>query len=40
MPDIIMKYKVSEKVFENIENIWLYTFETWSVQQADRYVQL
>ena len=40
MSDIIMNYKVSEKVFENIENIWLYTFETWSVQQADRYVQL
>ena len=35
-----MKYKISEKAFEDIENIWLYTPETWSVQQADRYYNL
>ena len=35
-----MKYKISEKAFEDIENIWLYTVETWSVQQADRYYNL
>ena len=35
-----MKYKISEKAFEDIENIWLYTMETWSVQQADRYYNL
>ncbi|MPM07957.1 Toxin ParE1 [bioreactor metagenome] len=31
-----MKYSISEKAFEDIENIWLYTVETWSVEQADR----
>ena len=35
-----MKYKISEKAFEDIENIWLYTMETWSIQQADRYYNL
>jgi len=35
-----MKYKISEKAFEDIENIWLYTVETWSAQQADRYYNL
>jgi len=42
MPSIYytMKYRISEKAFEDIENIWLYTFETWSVQQADRYYNL
>ena len=42
MPNIYytMKYKISEKAFEDIENIWLYTVETWSVQQADRYYNL
>ena len=42
MPNIYctMKYRISEKAFEDIENIWLYTVETWSVQQADRYYNL
>ena len=35
-----MKYKISEKAFEDIENIWFYTKETWSVKQADRYYNL
>ena len=35
-----MKYKISEKAFEDIENIWLYTVATWSAQQADRYYNL
>ncbi len=35
-----MKYKISVKAFEDIENIWLYTFENWSLEQADRYVNL
>lgn len=25
---------------EDIENIWLYTFENWSLEQADRYINV
>jgi toxin ParE1/3/4 len=35
-----MKFEISEKAFEDIENIWLYTIENWSVEQADRYYNL
>ena len=35
-----MQYKISEKAFEDIEDIWFYTMETWSIQQADRYYNL
>lgn len=35
-----MIYKISVKASEDIENIWLYTFENWSQEQADRYINL
>lgn len=35
-----MGYKISVKAAEDIENIWLYTFENWSLEQADRYLDL
>lgn len=35
-----MKYIISEKANEDIENIWLYTYENWSQEQADRYYNL
>lgn len=35
-----MKYKISQKASQDIENIWLYTFENWSIKQADRYYDL
>lgn len=35
-----MIYKISVKASEDIENVWLYTFEHWSLEQADRYVNL
>lgn len=35
-----MTYKISNKAQIDIENIWLYTFETWSIEQADRYYNL
>jgi toxin ParE1/3/4 len=35
-----MKFEISEKAFEDIENIWLYTVQTWSAEQADRYYNL
>jgi toxin ParE1/3/4 len=35
-----MKYKISLLAKQDLENIWLYTFETWSNEQADRYLNL
>jgi toxin ParE1/3/4 len=35
-----MNYKISVKASEDIETIWLYTLENWSLEQADRYVNL
>ena len=35
-----MKYKISIKANEDIEEIWLYTTQTWSISQADRYFNL
>ena len=34
------KYIISEKAIHDLENIWLYTFENWSPEQADRYYNL
>ena len=33
-------YIISEKALEDINNIWIYTAENWSVEQADRYYNL
>ncbi|OYU78904.1 MAG: plasmid stabilization protein [Flavobacterium sp. BFFFF1] len=35
-----MNYILSKKASEDLENIWLYTFENWSRDQANRYVNL
>ena len=35
-----MKYKISQAASRDIENIWLYTIEKWSTEQADRYFNL
>ena len=35
-----MRYKISDQANEDIEKIWLYTFENWSQAQADRYYNL
>lgn len=35
-----MKYKISKEASKDLEKIWLYTFETWSVKQADHYFDL
>ena len=35
-----MRYSISEKANQDIEKIWLYTFENWSIEQADRYYNL
>jgi toxin ParE1/3/4 len=34
------EYIISEKALEDINNIWIYTAENWSVEQADRYYNL
>ena len=33
-------YIINEKALEDINNIWIYTAENWSVEQADRYYNL
>lgn len=35
-----MNYKISKEATNDLEKIWLYTFENWSVEQADRYFNL
>jgi toxin ParE1/3/4 len=35
-----MKYKITLQASQDLENIWLYTFENWSIEQADRYLSL
>ena len=34
------EYFINEKALEDINNIWIYTAENWSVEQADRYYNL
>jgi toxin ParE1/3/4 len=35
-----MNYLISKEASKDLEKIWLYTFETWSQEQADRYFRL
>jgi toxin ParE1/3/4 len=35
-----MKFLISRLANQDLENIWLYTFENWSAEQADRYFNL
>lgn len=35
-----MEYRISQEATQDIENIWLYTYENWSLEQADRYFDL
>ena len=35
-----MHYKISKEAQSDLEKIWLYTFETWSLKQADYYFNL
>ncbi|WP_291115627.1 type II toxin-antitoxin system RelE/ParE family toxin [Flavobacterium sp. UBA6135] len=34
------EYIISEKAIEDINKIWVFTAENWSVEQADRYYNL
>ena len=33
-------YRISNKAVSDLDEIWFYTFNKWSVQQADRYYNL
>ena len=35
-----MNYKISKLAESDLENIWLYTFDEWSLEQADYYYDL
>ena len=35
-----MTYKLSVEAENDLQNIWLYTFENWSREQANRYIDL
>jgi toxin ParE1/3/4 len=34
------KFIISEKALEDLNNIWIYTAENWSIEQANRYYNL
>ncbi|MDZ7719873.1 MAG: type II toxin-antitoxin system RelE/ParE family toxin [Balneolaceae bacterium] len=33
-------YKIRDEAINDLEKIWEYTFENWSIDQADRYYNL
>lgn len=33
-------YSIRELAQADLENIWLYTYEEWGVEQADKYIRL
>ena len=35
-----MEFLISKEAEIDLTKIWQYTFETWSIQQADRYINL
>jgi toxin ParE1/3/4 len=35
-----MNYKISQEAKRDLESIWRYTYENWSLEQADRYITL
>src|SRR5690606_30334849 len=35
-----MSYQISRQALKDLEDIWLYTVENWSIEQADRYLNL
>ena len=36
----MVKYKLTTGAVKDLEDIWAYTYEKWSVEQADRYYNL
>lgn len=37
MPAEARPYRLSRQAEADLEEIWLYSFKTWSIEQADRY---
>ena len=35
-----MNVKISKEAESDLEKIWMYTFENWSIEQAERYLNL
>lgn len=35
-----MKYIISQRALDDINQIWYYTYKNWSLTQADRYYKL
>lgn len=35
-----MNYSISKEAENDLDKIWLYIFENWSIEQADRYLNL
>jgi toxin ParE1/3/4 len=35
-----MTYTISHEAVSDLEKIWVYTYENWSTEQADRYINL
>jgi toxin ParE1/3/4 len=36
----MVNYRISNKAVSDLDEIWIYTFKNWSIQQADRYYDL
>ena len=34
------QYKISQQAIDDLNDIWIYTFNKWSKKQADRYYDL
>lgn len=34
------KFKLTNKAVEDLSKIWIYTFEVWSENQADKYYEM
>lgn len=34
------KYRISQQAIEDLDKIWIYTYNKWSKEQADRYFDL
>jgi len=35
-----LKYRISNQAIDDLNDIWLYTYQKWSKEQADRYYEL
>ena len=34
------KYHLTKKAFEDLSDIWTYTYDNWSEEQADKYYSI